>query len=142
MVVHRAEPEDTRSGRRQATAFNVTRQKSPISSVAQRPGYFYLAHSELRNLVKVGFSEIDPDQRVTWLQSIGYGGLDDWVIVKSLRILRDAGKCEFDIHRDLEQWRRPIHYMKNNVEVECREIFACRLPLAQDVYDRIVNIYQ
>ena len=105
-------------------------------------GYVYLAHSARNNLVKVGFSEVDPHNRVTWLQTSGYGGVNDWAVVKSLRILKDAGKCEFEIHGALEAWRRPIVYVKNNEEVECREIFGCALPVACDAYDRIIKQYQ
>ena len=105
-------------------------------------GYVYLAHSERNSLIKVGFSEIDPYDRVTWLQASEYGGVDDWTVVKSLRILKDAGRCEFEIHAALEQWRRPIIYFKNNREVECKEIFACTLPVAHEVYDKIVSAYR
>lgn len=104
-------------------------------------GYVYLAHSERNNLVKVGFSEVDPYNRVTWLQTSSYGGVNDWLIVKSQRVLKDAGKCEFDIHGALERWRRPVTYLKNNETVECREIFACMLPVAREAYDRIVGAY-
>jgi hypothetical protein len=105
-------------------------------------GYVYLAHSERNNFVKVGFSEVDPYSRVTWLQTSGYGGVNDWVVVKSQRISQGAGKCEFDIHSALEKWRRPVVYRKHNADVECREIFACPLAAAQETYDKIVRSFQ
>ena len=43
-------------------------------------GYVYLAHSERNGFVKVGFSEVDPYNRATWLQASAYGDVNDWEI--------------------------------------------------------------
>lgn len=104
-------------------------------------GYVYIAQSLQNNFIKIGFSEVDPYNRVTWLQASNYGNVNDWNIVKSTRIDQNAGKCEFEIHSALEQWRHPVIYDKNGVEVECREIFACSLAQAQPVYERLVTTY-
>lgn len=105
-------------------------------------GYVYLAHSERNGFIKVGFSEVDPDGRVTWLQSSAYGGVNDWDIKRSVKILKDAGKCEFEIHAALEKWRKPIVYQKNGEAVECREIFACPLAEAEKQFLAITRTYQ
>lgn len=105
-------------------------------------GYVYLAHSERNGFIKVGFSEVDPDGRVTWLQSSAYGGVNDWDIKRSVKILKDAGKCEFEIHAALEKWRKPIVYQKNGEAVECREIFACPLAEAEKQFLAITSTYQ
>ncbi len=105
-------------------------------------GYVYLAHSERNGFIKVGFSEVDPDGRVTWLQSSSYGGVNDWDIKRSVRILKDAGKCEFEIHGALEKWRKPIVYQKNGEAVECREIFVCPLVDAEKLFLAITRTYQ
>lgn len=105
-------------------------------------GYVYLAHSERNGFIKVGFSEVDPYNRVIWLQSGAYGDVNDWAIKRSIKIQKDAGKCEFEIHAALEKWRRPIAYQKNGETVECREIFACLLVEAEKHFHAITRTYQ
>lgn len=105
-------------------------------------GYVYLAHSPRNGFVKIGFSEIDPYSRVIWLQSSAYGDVNDWNIKRSVKILKDAGKCEFEIHAALEKWRKPIVYKKNGEAVECREIFSCQLSEAEKQFLVITHTYQ
>lgn len=104
-------------------------------------GYVYLAHSERKGLVKIGFSEVDPYNRVTWLQTSAYGDVNDWEIKRSIKIQKDAGKCEFTIHAALEKWRKPIKYQKNGQDVECREIFACPYAEAEKQFFAITSSY-
>lgn len=105
-------------------------------------GYVYLAHSERNGYIKVGFSEIDPYNRITWLQSSSYGNVNDWEIKRSVRIQKNAGKCEFEIHAALEKWRKPVVYLKNGSTVECREIFYCTLAEAENIFLIITKKYQ
>lgn len=104
-------------------------------------GYVYLAHSEQNGFVKVGFSEVDPYRRITWLQTSAYGDVNDWEIKRSIKIEKDAGKCEFEIHAALEKWRKPIVYLKNGQVVECREIFSCSLAEAEKNFVAISRAY-
>ena len=105
-------------------------------------GYVYLAHSEQNGFIKIGFSEVDPYARVTWLQASAYGDVNDWEIKRSVKILKDAGKCEFEIHAALEKWRKSIVYQKNGQAVECREIFSCSLVEAEKHFLATTRIYQ
>jgi len=105
-------------------------------------GYVYLANSERKGFIKIGFSEVDPYNRVTWLQTSAYGDVNDWEIKRSIKIRQDAGKCEFAIHAALEKWRKPIKYQKNGEDVECREIFACTFAEAEAHFLAITSTYR
>lgn len=104
-------------------------------------GYVYIAHSLQHGFIKVGFSEENPYNRITWLQTSSYGNVNDWKVIRSIKISRDAGKCEFEIHSELEQWRHPVIYEIRDAEVECREIFSCSLDDALKAYERVIKKY-
>lgn len=99
-------------------------------------GYVYLAHSPQTGLVKVGFSEADPDARTSWIKQEGYGNIRDWEIVRSLKLESGAGRTEFAIHAALAEFQHPVIYRKTaTLTVECREIFKCTLEIAKRAFE-------
>jgi hypothetical protein len=106
------------------------------------PGYIYFAHSELYDHIKVGYGHTDPHQSETRLPKSVYGNVNDWDIKRNLKITKDAGKCEFEIHNKLEKWRKPVVYSKNGQDVECREIFTCPLAEVEAAYWAVTKLYK
>ena len=85
------------------------------------PGFVYIATSPRLGLHKVGSSK-DVNKRLYSLNRFGYGGSDDWSLVDQV-YSATAGKTEFNVHAQLEQFRHPIRYQRDGSWVECREIF-------------------
>ncbi len=105
-------------------------------------GYVYVAESG-GGLVKIGFSEFDPYSRELSINTEGYAGITDWRILKSERVEKNAGKCEFDVHAQLEPHRAPIVYQKKPGHyVECREVFKCPKALAIQIFDATLQKYR
>ena len=102
-------------------------------------GYVYLAYSPQTKFIKIGFSERDPDGRTLGINNEAYGNIRDWEIGKSIRLDKDAGKKEFEIHAKLAEFQRPISYEKTpGLFVECREIFSCDLAHAKAIFDLVI----
>ena len=104
-------------------------------------GYVYLAYSQQTKLIKVGFSESDPDARELNINKEAYGNISDWEIHTRIKLEKDAGRREFEIHALLARYLKPISYIKNinAPAVECREIFECELSHAKKIFDSVVH---
>jgi hypothetical protein len=80
--------------------------------------YVYIAGSLSEKVLKVG-NAIWPERRVSAINSRYYGGIRDWVMLYHVKY-PDAGKVEFEAHRQLAEYRR-----------SSREIFACGYGVAK-----------
>lgn len=101
-------------------------------------GYVYLAYSPEYRYVKIGYSRLHPQERGAFLRNEAYGNIRDWDIKKFARFDEGAGKAEFLIHAALAQYNKPITYEKGKGNfVECRELFACDLDLAEREFDAV-----
>jgi hypothetical protein len=97
---------------------------------AYQEAYVYLAGSLRQKVIKIGFSET-PWDRGPHLNIIGYGGIADWRVLYYAKFTK-AGTVEFTAHQRLLEFLSSRTYFRENVTVECREIFACGYPTARD----------
>lgn len=102
-------------------------------------GYVYLAYSPGTRYIKVGYSAHHPQERADFLRNTGYGNIRDWDVKRVEKLNNNAGKTEFAVHAALEKHLKPIIYVRNGSEVECREIFACDLEEARRTFDMVVH---
>jgi hypothetical protein len=91
-------------------------------------GYVYIAGSQSLKLIKVGFAS-DFAQRMTTLNSLGYGGVNDWEILYWVNT-QDAGQIEYEVHVSLREFASPTSYIRGNDEVDCLETFSCNIHVA------------
>jgi hypothetical protein len=90
--------------------------------------YVYVARSASTGLVKIGVTG-DVDARLASLRKLGYGGAADWQLVSST--WRDrAGAVEFDLHATLAKFHVRRTYVRDGLDVECRELFLCPAEIA------------
>ncbi len=92
-------------------------------------GTVYIAYSKKSHLIKVGMTSKDSAQdRVTELNAQGYGGINDWVLVKS-RYCRNMGYIENQIKNQFKDYLQPITFFRTSSwEMETStEIFNCDL---------------
>jgi hypothetical protein len=114
----------------QCNPANVAYQLRSVAS-----GYIYLAHSAATGLVKIGFTKLPPHERAKDLRKHRYANVADWEIKEHKKVDRDAGKIEFSIHAALDPYQKVITYHKGfSQTVECREVFACELRIAVEVF--------
>ncbi len=103
-------------------------------------GFVYLAYSQSKKLVKVGFTKNLPKYRAELLNRERYATAIDWEIKKLAKFDKDAGKREFAIHSRLEDFLKPVAYEKYKGQmVDCREVFSCPLDVAVTVFDAVTR---
>ena len=92
------------------------------------PGAVYIAHSIKSQLIKVGMTKDSPQKRVRSLNTSGYGGIDDWILIKS-RYCQNMGYVENEIKKQFKDFLQPIEFYRNNSWVleTSTEIFNCNL---------------
>lgn len=88
-------------------------------------GYVYIAGSLSTKRVKVGMTT-DLRQRVVMLNIYKYGGASDWEMLAHVKTSR-AGECEFNTHSKLARHAAAATYVKAGKQLDCYEIFECRL---------------
>jgi hypothetical protein len=104
-------------------------------------GYVYIAYSGFRQYAKVGYSQAHPHERIAFLRRENYGSASDWELKDATHLEKNAGKQEFAIHALLERYRKPVTYEKYpGILVECREIFACPLPIAVAAFEAALRV--
>lgn len=92
-------------------------------------GFVYIAQSTKSQLIKVGMTSKDSAQeRVAILNTQGYGGNNDWTLVKS-RYCRNMGYVENQIKNQFKEHLNPIEFFRTSSwELETStEIFNCDL---------------
>lgn len=94
------------------------------------PGYVYLAHSKLKNLVKVGAST-DPNVRERSLNGYAYGGASDWVVIEQFHT-KDYAKHEHLAHQRLAAHRTSGKYFDHGGWIECNELYSCTVEMAKN----------
>lgn len=105
--------------------------KIAFQSRSSASGYVYLAQAAGCKLLKIGYSNAHPADRIQYLNREAYGGVPDWDLKKVVYIDSDAGRTEFLIHSILEHDRANATYTnQKGVVVECKEIFSCSLDKA------------
>lgn len=100
-------------------------------------GFVYIAGSIALNVIKAGFSKSVED-RIINLNTLGYGGADDWVCLYWVKT-KNAGEIEFQTHSALEQYAAPKTYERYGCEVNCLETFSCDAALA---ISEIINLVE
>src|SRR5260370_31670747 len=85
--------------------------------------YVYIAGSRRERGIKIGCSEA-PWKREALINQRGYGGISDWRLLFYAKF-PNAGKIEFYAHNRLSEFASYRTYFRENVQVECREIFSC-----------------
>lgn len=81
-----------------------------------------------RTLMKLGFSQ-HPSNRISIANYDGWGGYDDWRLVAQGRSPM-AGKLESDLHRNFENARVDVSWVRNGRLTKSREAFAADVPEA------------
>ena len=100
-------------------------------------GFIYIAYSINKNLIKIGTTKNPPIIRIEVLNTEAYGNTRDWTLQKYKEIKKDMGKIEFSIHSELSNYSKIITYEKSRgVFVECRELFACGVMKANEVFEK------
>ena len=103
-------------------------------------GFVYLAYSQSKKLVKIGFTKNPPEERAELLNREQYATAIDWEIKKQAKFDKDAGKKEFTIHSRLDSFQKPVAYEKYKGQmVDCREVFSCPLDVAVKVFDAVIR---
>ncbi|MGH8123694.1 MAG: GIY-YIG nuclease family protein [Rudaea sp.] len=97
--------------------------------------YIYIAGSRRSRVIKIGCSA-HPWERQNLINQLGYGGISDWRMVYYGRY-ENAGKVEFAVHRMLSQYSSPRSYMREYLQVDCREVFACGYPIVKQALDSV-----
>ena len=87
-------------------------------------GFIYVSISSSKELLKIGCTK-NVENRTSGLNNLSYGGINDWEIIFSDEVKKNAGKIEFAIHKKLSKFFYPVNYLRNGVTVICREIFKC-----------------
>ena len=87
-------------------------------------GYIYVAYSPFLELTKIGFSE-DASARIATLNSIGYGGGNDWMLIQEFYCVTDGGKKEAAAQRLVSNSQMEIYYIREYVSIRCYEVYAC-----------------
>jgi len=101
-------------------------------------GEVYVAWSTSSKIAKIGLSQ-NSYSRLESLNKFRYGGVSDWEM-KLIYECENAGEVEFEVHRQLSVYAKTgISYMNGNVERFCTEIFKCKLKLAIDTLEKVVN---
>jgi T5orf172 domain len=94
-------------------------------------GHVYLAYSTRRKLAKIGFTKLEVTARLHELNRKGYGNTRDWQLIEFIHVEQNAGRCEFEIHKALEQFRADEVYEKTPGQlVQCYELFECTKRIA------------
>ena len=94
-------------------------------------GYVYVSSSLKKNFLKIGCTS-NIQKRESSMNYNLYAGTNDWENVFSVKS-KNAGKLEFDTHKQLSQFYFPVDYHRNGVIVTCREIFKCEKNLAIEI---------
>jgi hypothetical protein len=89
---------------------------------ASEKAQLYIASSIKQKLIKVGSSK-DAEKRLIWLNSNGYGGASDWRIIHKLNH-EQAGRVELLTHSYLAKWKKQCSYIREGLQVDCREVFT------------------
>ncbi len=88
----------------------------------------YLGGSRRSQLLKIGMAA-DPRQREGVLNSLAYGGANDWQLLAVVKTEK-AGSVEFEAQRSLTDYQVEANYRKDGREQACYEIFRCSHEIA------------
>jgi hypothetical protein len=95
-----------------------------------KEAYVYIVGSRRERLLKIGFSEM-PWDRASHLNSIGYGGIQDWEILYYANYAR-AGEVETTAHSKLTWYASPRTWVREGTVQTSREVFRCSYTTALD----------
>lgn len=96
-----------------------------------------MAGSIALKVVKVGFAS-DVENRIKSLNSLGYAGTNDWVLLYWVET-KNAGRHEYDTHKLLSGYASPRAYEREGRRVDCLETFACDAPRALEALRKTVS---
>jgi len=100
-------------------------------------GYVYVSISLKEKFLKIGCTN-NIQNRESSMNSNSYAGTDDWETIFSVKT-KNAGKIEFDTHKQLSQFYFPVDYYRNGVVVTCREIFKCEKKFAIEKIKKLIR---
>jgi hypothetical protein len=98
-------------------------------------GRLYLAYSAEKRLVKVGMST-SLAKRISILRHYSYAGASDWRLKCSVEV-QNAGRLERELHRQLQFWLSRRNYLRDGVEAQSHETYACSYKLAREALERL-----
>ena len=93
------------------------------------PGEVYIAGSNKGAFIKIGTAKSSLN-RINSLNSIGYGGVDDWKLILVMQV-KDAGLIEFVAQKSISEFAYPTSYLRDGKKVECVETFRCKYSRAK-----------
>ena len=101
-------------------------------------GLVYVARSESIKLTKIGTARDDAAQREYSLNRSGYGGGSDWKIY-FVQQCDKAGRVEFNVHKSLMPHNVSRSYWKQDMLVDCAELFNCEVELAIKTIEQFIS---
>ncbi|MFK7737244.1 MAG: GIY-YIG nuclease family protein [Pirellulaceae bacterium] len=102
-------------------------------------GDLYLVGSLEESLIKIGTAYVSIDDRISSLNSEGYGGATDWTKLVGARDVPSSGAIEGKIHAELKNFKvTGRFYQKNSKEQEADEIFSCSFATGNAAFRKCV----
>jgi len=102
------------------------------------PGYVYIAGSLSGRVLKIGTTWDVPRQQYR-LNYVGYGSLNDWMMLYSVWVESGAGSVEHAARRQLQGYKTMRMYKKDGSWQKGREIVRCSFSVAFEAISGLIS---
>ena len=99
--------------------------------------FVYLAFSNKTQLIKIGITENVKRTQFS-LNDTNYGNINDWKILDSF-LVKKAGQVEFEIQKELLDYKIFRKYLKDDKIVHSSEIFNCNIEKAMAAFQKFIT---